>query len=76
MGPSFPRGSPDEHEKIMPIALQTSVLNRTNRGMFRPFRKHLISGMPVKVFTSPSYVSKVHELAKAYKPDPALRGSR
>ena len=62
IGPSLPRGRPDEHEKIMPIALQSNVLNRTNRGIFRPFRKHLISGIPFKKNVSFPYTSIMYGL--------------
>ena len=78
IGPSLPRGRPEEHEKIMPIALQSNVLNRTNRGIFRPFRKHLISGMPFKKNVSFPHTSIMYRLGvifKVFKPDPALRGS-
>jgi len=46
MGPSLPSGKPALHEKMIPMALQRTVLILTRRGMFSPLRKHLISGMP------------------------------
>lgn len=47
MGPSLPTGRPADTANTMPTVLHTSVLNRTNRGISNPFKKHFTSGIPV-----------------------------
>ena len=55
IGPSLPSGRPLEQENIIPKALQRSVFTLTTRGIFKPFRKHFISGMPVYNINSLMY---------------------